>query len=352
MELLPVIDRMEISMNEKKILVVLTGGTIGSLVDNKTNTIVPRGDSPYRLIQQYVDKFGVNDEFIVEQPYTILSENINLDIWNQLCRYIQSKNLENYAGIIITHGTDTYSYTSALLSVMFEKNVDIPVVIISSNYALGEPKSNGMANFRNAVCFIHEQTGVEKGIFAIYENKNGVSEVFRGIEITEADTCIDQFGAFGGEVYGNMIQEHFIKNTNHTNRCLQVYDDNVDKNGVIFKNDVILLKNYPGLNYDYIFPEIMWTTDAKKPKAVVHYLYHSATACVEGKDENSFLKFAERCHAHGITLYAAGFKIFVKDEYATMKTYEQANIIKLYDMSPEAAYAYALVKENQHNFQK
>lgn len=330
---------------QKKILVVLTGGTIGSVIDNQEHVIQTDNTSTYRLLREYEDKFGVNQDFIVEQPYNTLSENINLDLWNRLCRYIRSKNLQNYAGVIITHGTDTYSYTATLLAALFDDFVDIPIILISSNYAIGEPFSNGLRNFRNAVCFIEKETGREKGVFCIYENNHGTMEVFRGAEITEADTCIDQFGVFGGEVYGMMEKECFVKNKKHNNHCISLVQDrfNAFVKDITLKKEVILIKNYPGLNYDYIRLE----TKSGSPAAVVQYLYHSATACVSsGNPSNSFIAFAKRCNAAGIKVYAAGFKEKIKDEYITMKVYAEADIIKLYDYSPEAAYANVLIAEN------
>ncbi|MBO5459252.1 MAG: asparaginase [Lachnospira sp.] len=334
---------------QKKILVVLTGGTIGSVIDDDKHVIQTDKRSTYRLIRKYEDNFGVNQDFVIEQPYNILSENINLDIWSKLCRYIWSKNLENYAGVIITHGTDTYSYTAALMSTLFDNYVDIPVVLVSSNYALGEPLSNGLSNFRNAVCFIRQETGREHGVFCIYENNKGVPEVFRGAEITEADTCIDQFGVYGGEVYGHMINESFVKNLNHKPHCIFECSEKSsfkwEENSRLDKA-VILLKNYPGMNYDYINLD----SPHGKPAAVVQYLYHSGTACVDAEfPSNSFIEFAKKCNAQGINVYAAGIKRQLKDEYATMKAYEQADIIRLYDCSLEAAYVNVLLKENLNN---
>lgn len=330
---------------KKKILIVLTGGTIGSVIDDQNHVIQTDRKSTYRLLYEYEDKFGVNQDFFVEQPYNTLSENINLDVWNQLCRYIQSKKLENYAGVIITHGTDTYSYTAALLAALFDDFVDIPIVLVSSNYALGEPLSNGLNNFRNAVCFIEKESGREKGVFCIYENNQGVSEVFCGAEITEADTCVDQFGVYGGEVYGVMKNECFVKNKKHHKHCGTPVHNRINPfaEDICFKKDVLLLKSYPGLNYDYI----RFDAETSRPAAVVQYLYHSGTAYVDSSSHShSFIVFAGRCGEAGVKVYAAGLKKQVKDEYVTMKSYCEAEIVRLYDVSPEAAYVNVLIAEN------
>jgi hypothetical protein len=61
---------------------------------------------------------------------------------------------------------------------------------------------------------------------------------------------------------------------------------------------------------------------------------------------NSFPEFAKKCRQQGINVYAAGFKRKLDNEYVTMKAFEDADVCKMYDCSPEAAYANALILEN------
>lgn len=105
----------------KKILVILTGGTIGSKVEGKI--INTTAASSYRLLQLYNEKYADDTEFEVIQPINILSENLTPVEWGVLCNCLLELNFEKYQGIIITHGSDTLSYTSALIGTMFGKIV-------------------------------------------------------------------------------------------------------------------------------------------------------------------------------------------------------------------------------------
>ena len=58
-----------------------------------------------------------------------------------------------YSGVILTHGSDTLAYTSALLGMYF-RHFDIPLFIIASNKPIGEKGSNGLFNFTSAVGLI------------------------------------------------------------------------------------------------------------------------------------------------------------------------------------------------------
>ena len=60
----------------KKILVLLTGGTIGSKVEN--GVIDVGENSVYLLTSLYEEKFGKED-FEVRVPLQILSENMTMD---------------------------------------------------------------------------------------------------------------------------------------------------------------------------------------------------------------------------------------------------------------------------------
>lgn len=369
-------------MKKSKILVVLTGGTIGSRVSGTTIDI--SDNSQYCLIEEYKklnEPIMEQVELETVEPYTILSENTTLNVWTQLCAYLATIDYSQYQGIIITHGTDTYSYTAAMLGTLYDSVMPLPMVLVASNYAIGEPMSNGLSNFKNAVSFINQSWCHDKhpakcidmmyaGVYCIYEDRFGVSNVYRAVEITESDTCIDQFGVYGGEVYGIMEKGRFVKNQNHVNHCEPIVT--VNQKDVVFMNEVIMLKTYPGLNYNYISLENLMqnhSSDKKnakkqapqnageagntgeagtlgKPAAVLHTLYHSATACVSEENE-SIVHFMERCSKAGIPSYLCGFKKGAKAAYASTRIFEKNNITKLYDLSPEAAYANVLLLMNK-----
>lgn len=358
----------------RKILVVLTGGTIGSVVID--NTIDTDDKSTYILIKAYEEQYGQNAIFKVEQPYNTLSENITLEVWNALVDYLSKVKASEYKGIIITHGTDTCSYTAALLGTLYKgMNMDIPIVLVSSNYAIGEQGSNGLSNFANAVWFIEQSVNtasIKPDVYSVYENGDGVSEIFRGVEFQEADTCVDQFSAYGGQVYGTMVDGVFHHNERHVDRCeplsevaaymnsgkcnqvLHADDKSANKNGILgdirFTMDVLMIKNYPGLNYDYICNFELIREQGEKANrrlaAVIHNMYHSATSCVKCDRSNSFVEFGNRCRDNGINVYACGFKKNLENEYASMHELDDSGIKRLYDMSPEAAYANVLIAEH------
>jgi L-asparaginase len=133
----------------KNILVVFTGGTIGSSVCNgEINTDT---QTHFLLLSQFKMRYPQMEiHFTTLQPYEILSENLTPSVWTLLIQTIENANPNVYDGIIITHGTDTLAYTSAALTFYFHA-LDVPIYLVSSHYPLSDMRSNGLDNFSFAV---------------------------------------------------------------------------------------------------------------------------------------------------------------------------------------------------------
>lgn len=324
-------------MHMKKILVVLTGGTIGSRIEDKQIDVSEK--SPYRLLRMYEDTYDKGEVFEVIQPMNLLSENMTPSDWSILVKALWELPFEKYGGIIITHGSDTLSYTSAMIGFLFY-NAPVPVVLVASNYALGMPGSNGLNNFKQAVDFI--RAGSLQGVFTIYQNQAGENQVFRAAEIMEAEPYADQFQSFTGNPFGKMEKGVFIKNKKSFGMQQEEAVLSYERKGktpISFNREIMLIRPYPGMNYEWISLE-------RKPAAVLHYLYHSATACVSG-GEYSVLSFIKRCRDCGIDFYTASYKNLEGEKYATADAILKAGAKPLLNLSAEAAYAMLMLRYNE-----
>lgn len=320
----------------KKILVVLTGGTIGSKVEGRQIDVTD--ESPYSLINLYSKTYDDGKNFEVVHPFTILSENMNLHYWNQLVRIMWELPYRDCAGVIIAHGSDTLPYTAALLG-MALRHVPVPVVLIASNYPLSEKRSNGLINFRCAVELIRAH--LFRGVYCIYQNNKGENSVYLGTRMTEADPYLDQFGSFGGVPLGAMEDGVFCYNGGTPNPTLSQIRERrspVASNCPVFDKTILMVRSYPGLDYR-IFDL------GTRPAAVLCYLYHSATACTEGEG-SSILDFIDRCHKEEIPVYVASAKLSVGRNYVTDKAIRDKGAIPMGNISPEAAYAKLLLLHN------
>ena len=186
-----------------KILVLFTGGTIGSTVDGATVHTDPAAAS--RLLSLYRARFGEDVLFEVRRPCNLLSENATPGLWSLLERSVREEELAVYDGVIITHGSDTLPYTCAALAFLL-RDVPIPLVLVASNYSLGDSRSNGLANFRSAVELIASRQ--VRGVFTVFQDEKGANRVYLAARIQEADTARDQFTSYGGVDLGKSGAEN------------------------------------------------------------------------------------------------------------------------------------------------
>ena len=84
-----------------KIKVILTGGTIGSVYSD--GYITPNLSNECTLVNNYKNNHNSKIEFVVEKPYTILSENLTGNVLNNLISEIKKSLNEDYEGIIVAH---------------------------------------------------------------------------------------------------------------------------------------------------------------------------------------------------------------------------------------------------------
>lgn len=306
----------------KQVLVIFTGGTIGSTVS--AGVINTANTQAFKLLQQFKDddSQAQDIQFATLQPLNILSENMAPATWQILINAIESQNLANYDGIIITHGTDTLAYTAAALSYYFNA-LKVPMLLVSSDYSLDDIRANGLSNFRCAVDFIRQN--IREGVFVPYANQNQTMQVHHGARLT----CSLQLT---GDFY-SVQNKPFM---HYENQVFTQLDASSPVKSDIrlspkFSESIIMLKPYPGLNYA--------TIKLEKGDVVLHDLYHSGTACASNEwgEQYSLGAFIERCVQQGVKVYLAPAIKSISAYQSTRVLLDQGAEM-LWNMSIESAY--------------
>lgn len=197
-----------------KILVIGTGGTIGSIKGESIHL-----DIPFKILD-YMN--FESTEFDCVSPFTVLSENMSLELWQKLINYIKGVDFSRYKGIIVLHGSDTLSFTGALLANMFYNK---PIVVVASDKPLEDKTANGFKNFENAVRYI------ESGIDRVYISYD---------------------------------------------RIYKVENKEALKNPVFKFKKILVISPYVGIDYN--------SYNLNNTDIVLHSMYHSATAPAEVKE--------------------------------------------------------------------
>jgi len=316
------------------IKLLLTGGTIGIKSTDSILDISEKGTS-LKLINEFnAARPDMKVNFSCETLFNELSENMTFSHWKQIYNKIKTISKKDCDGIIITHGTDTLAYTAAFLSLML-KPIEIPVLLVSSNYPIEHEFSNGLCNFVTAVDFI---AGVgTNGVFVPFCNGEA-PRIHLGSRLLQSQPFTHCFSSLGGVFYGEIENGVFIRNSNKNNPTPNCIEKRNTVSIPHFPDEktILYLKPYLGANYSVF--------DFKnKPDAILHGLYHSGTACVTRESKkNSIVDFANRCFEQKIDFYVAPCDS-QHPMYSTSKDMKEAGIVFLKDISCVAAYVKLLI---------
>jgi len=313
----------------KNILVVFTGGTIGSVATG--GTINTDSSTAFKLIRLFHEHYGNHPEihFDTIQPLQILSENLAPAVWKTLITAIETARPEQYDGIIITHGTDTLAYTACALSFYFNA-AKIPMLLVSSDYPLDHPKANGLENFICAVEFILQKN--EPGVFVPYRNQQQMTQLHQGIRLACSLQLSGDFFSVQDKSYMQFENRRFsLVNPPAQRSPAQNTPLKAD-----FSEGILMIKPYPGLDYTRF--------NLDGVDAVLHDLYHSGTACasLQWGENHSLLEFIKRCGKQGITVYLAP-AVKSADAYQSTQALAEQGAKIIWNMSIEAAYVKLLL---------
>ena len=303
-----------------KLLFIFTGGTIGSTLSGEV--ISTESGKAYRIIEAYRERFGIDFEYGMLEPYTELSENNTGDTIRALCECVGENASRGWDGIIVTHGTDTLAYSSAALG--YTLGIDsVPVCVVSSNRPIEHERANALDNLHGAVRFI--EGGHGRGVFCVYRNDDSdIVQVHRATRLLGPKAYSDEVSSVYGEAYGNFDRDFNYRE----NKSYVESPDAMAKLPPTFLHDssesIRVLCAYPGMQY----PEL-----SENVKYVVINTYHSGT--IDTKSDRA-RRFFSKCAERGVRVYATG--VSKGPDYESAREFFALSIKALTDLSPVAAY--------------
>ncbi len=125
-----------------QVSILSTGGTIASKVDYRTGAVTSQFTAG-EIISAIPDLEEIAN-YRAKVIYSILSENMMAEYWSELARAVADEIRSGSEGVIVTHGTDTMTYTAAALSFMIE--TPVPVVLVGSQRSSDRPSSDSSMN--------------------------------------------------------------------------------------------------------------------------------------------------------------------------------------------------------------
>ena len=148
---------------KKKILLIATGGTIAS--HSGAAGLIPEITAQELL--KCVPEIFTLCEVDAVQPYNIASPNVTPEHWLILAKTIR-ENYEKYDGFVVCHGTDTMSYTAAMLSYLIQ-NSPKPIVLTGSQQPIDKEDTDGRINLRDS--FLYATSDSSSDVVIVFQGK-------------------------------------------------------------------------------------------------------------------------------------------------------------------------------------
>lgn len=160
----------------KHVLFLATGGTLACRQSENGLSPALTGEE----LLHYLPEISNICTVTVENLYSIDSTDLTTEHRTKLAERIYAQ-YANYDGFIISHGTDTLSYTAALLYHMLH-HMDKPVLLTGAQKPIGVPESDAERNLLDAFRVI------DSGYFGVGAVVHG--QIIRGNHLVKVD-CED-----------------------------------------------------------------------------------------------------------------------------------------------------------------
>jgi len=309
------------------ILIVYTGGTIGMVKDYKTNALKAFDFS--RIVKKIPElkqlDCNIDSISFVE---LIDSSNMNTDYYVQIAELIE-ENYEKYDGFVVLTGSDTMSYTSSVISFMFE-NLQKPIIFTGSQLPIGDLRTDAKENLITTI----EIAAARK------EGKPVISEVclyfeyklYRANRTTKVNA--EQFEAFASMNYPPLAEsgvhlnftEHLIHRQKNTAEKL-IIRKKLDTN-------IVILKLFPGITKNVVESIL----SIKNLKGLVLETYGAGNA----PTKEWFLNLLETSINNGLQIVnvtqCAGGSVIL-GHYETSVALKEIGVVNGKDITTESAIA-------------
>ncbi|SFZ80291.1 asparaginase [Tenacibaculum maritimum] len=223
-----------------KILLLYTGGTIGMIKDYETNALKAFDFS--QILEKIPELQQLNcDIKTISFKEPIDSSNMNTYYYVQIAETIEA-NYDNFDGFVVLTGSDTMSYTSSVISFMFE-NLQKPVIFTGSQLPIGDLRTDAKENLITSIEIASSRKGgrpVISEVCLYFEYK-----LYRANRTTKINA--EQFEAFTSMNYAPLAESGVHLSFN--NHLLYRTSDRAMK--LIVRKEleanIVILKLFPGI---------------------------------------------------------------------------------------------------------
>jgi glutamyl-tRNA(Gln) amidotransferase subunit D len=312
----------QIDESKPKIAILGTGGTIASYVDYRTGAVHPAQNA--RDLAISVPELARMCNIKAKVLFSMLSEDIKSEHWQEIARESAYQLNNGASGVIITHGTDTMSYTSCALSFML-KNPSGPVILVGSQRSSDRPSTDANINLISATQVATESDLAEVVVMMYSSTSDSQVSIHRGTRVRKMHTSKrNAFLSINENPLGRVqngkitISEQYHKRGEGPVKVMEKMETKV---GLVY--------TYPGINSELI------DFIAEKNKGIV------IAGSGLGHTPLELLESIRNAISNGIHIVMTSQCIYGRvnmNVYSTGRDLMKAGVISAEDMLPETAY--------------
>ncbi len=307
------------------ILLIYTGGTIGMIKDFESGALMAFDFE--ELLDRIPELSHLHcsiETISFEEPLD--SSNMNPEHWIRLAEIIENR-YEAFDGFVVLHGSDTMSYSAAMLSFMLE-HLGKPVIFTGSQLPIGDLRTDAKENLITSIQIAslqHDGAPVVQEVGLYFEYK-----LYRGNRTTKINA--EHFEAFTSMNYPPLAESGVHLKINEAALFRP------KKEGLIVRKElednIALIKLFPGMNE----ATFRCMTASPSVKAVILETFGAGNAptaswfiaCIEELVQNGKLVLnVTQCSGGGVDM----------GRYQTSTHLKKLGVISGLDMTTEAAIA-------------
>lgn len=317
--------------NKSTISIISTGGTISSKIDYRTGGVYASFTAEDLLISHPEIEEFANIKTI--DLMNVMSEDMHPKLWVEIAKTVEKElNSENIAGVVVTHGTDTLSYTSAALSFMLQ-NLSKPIALTGSQRSSDRGSAD---SFMNLICSVIWASSKYGGVAVVMHGSMSDEFCFAhsGTKVRKMHTSRrDAFQSINSKPWakiypaGKIIKESDVVPNRSNNEKIKLKTKIEEK--------VAFIKIHPGMD-----PEIIDFYIDKKFRGIVFEgtaLGHVPTTI----KRKSLIPKIEKARDAGVIMAMTSQCLYGRVNpyvYSNLREVSSRGVIYCEDMLPETSY--------------
>lgn len=317
----------------KKVIIITTGGTMGSALQLDSIAVDLSQQHLSAIIERVKNQLGCEIEIF--SPLNKNSEAFCPQDWLILLDALQQADSYDVAGIVVIHGSDTMVYSIASV-LAYQRHWRKKICFTGSYYPPTHHCSDAVLNLTAALSFVIDSTP-SQGIYLAFRANaiNSYANIIQGAYLKPM--------SFDGLIFEATYQH--IVSTYHPNRGLThmnalnsvrfpCLDTNrlPDHHAMIrAQNKIAYLSLYPGMDKRLLESVI------EKRQLIIIGMYHSGTASID------LIEFIQD-HAQEVTFLMGTFpRKYIQIPYDSTKQLKHAGAHLYADLQPYYIYVFSLL---------